>query len=240
MPLPDRTAPAYLVHTDEVDLQLDCGSGSCTSLLRAGVRLERLTGLALTHHHLDHTADLAAHLFALSNPVHPPRVEDLPIWGPEGTSALLAGMVELYGPWVRPRIKKVRVSELHDGQSMKVGDLTVTAFQVQHSGTSLAYRLEHQGRSACYSGDSGPCEGLERAADGVDLFICECAALEEDGYKGHLKASEVGRIAAAARCGRVVLTHLYPHVVDSDPAERVRANFDGPVELAADGMELTP
>ena len=54
----------------------------------------------------------------------------------------------------------------------------------------------------------------------------------------HLKATEVGRLAAAAGCGQVVLTHLYPQVEASDPAPRVRQHYGGPVRVAEDGLLL--
>jgi ribonuclease BN (tRNA processing enzyme) len=48
----------------------------------------------------------------------------------------------------------------------------------------------------------------------------------------------VGRLAAVAGCGQVVLTHLYPQVEASDPVPRVRQHYGGPVRLAEDGLRL--
>ena len=62
--------------------------------------------------------------------------------------------------------------------------------------------------------------------------------LEPEEGTGHMKASQVGQVAAAAGAGRVVLTHLYQHVEESGPVDVVREHYSGPVELAADGMVL--
>jgi ribonuclease BN (tRNA processing enzyme) len=234
-------APAYLIRAGAVSLLVDCGSGASTSLFRAGVGPEGLGGLALTHLHPDHSADLLPLLFALVNPVQPRRESELPIWGPEGLNQRLTGLEEVYGRWVRPDCG-VTLSELGDGDRFQLGPLTAIAFRVQHSRRSLAYRFESAGAALCLSGDSGPCPGLVEAAGGVDLFICECSALEGEELAGHLTATQVGEIAAEAGCSRLVLTHLYEHVVRSDPLARVGARYAGPVELAEDGMvlEITP
>jgi hypothetical protein len=172
----------------------------------------------------------------LSNPLGPSRTGDLPIWGPEGTSEHLGKLHDVYGRWIEPRQGEVRVCELEDGEAVALGSLTFSAHRVMHARSSLAYRVESNGRSLCFSGDSARCPGLEKAARGVDVFLCECAALEGDMVAGHVSPTEVGQIAAAAAYGQVVLTHLYDHVAQSDPLPRVQVSFAGPVRLADDGM----
>jgi ribonuclease BN (tRNA processing enzyme) len=235
-----RLAPAHLVRAADTALLVDCGSGCTTSLFRAGVTLDRLDGVFLTHLHPDHTGDLVPLLFALVNPVHPTRSADLPIRGPEGVMAHLEALETTYGRWVRPRTCEVRALELADRQSVSVGSLTCTPFSVTHTGKpSFAYRFELGGLVLCLSGDSGPCDGLLEAARGAHLLVCECAALDIDGgeAEGHMSPTQVGHLAREAGCRRVVLTHLYDHVERAGPVELVRAVFDGEVELARDGQE---
>ncbi len=69
-------------------------------------------------------------------------------------------------------------------------------------------------------------------------MICECSVLEDEDGRGHMKASEVGQVAAAAGVKRLVLSHLYERVEASGPLDVVRRYYDGPAELAADGMTL--
>jgi ribonuclease BN (tRNA processing enzyme) len=238
VPCATRMAPAHLVRAGELALLVDCGSGCTTGLARAGLTLDRLSGVLLTHLHPDHTADLLPLLFALSNPMGPQRAGELPIWGPPGTARLLEQLGATYGRWVKPRGGELRVVELGDGAVVDLADLRVLAFEVVHLKGSLALRFEHGGRALCASGDSGPCPGLERAARGVDLFLCECAALEGDGYRLHMNATDVGRCATAAGARAVVLTHLYDHIVAADPIARVRELYAGPVQLAEDGLRI--
>lgn len=239
VPSPERQAPAYLVRHDETAMVLDCGSGCGTSLARVGVTMAELGGIFLTHLHLDHCGDLPSMLFSLANPLARQRSQDLWIRGPSGTAGYISALQDLYGRWVQPQQQSVRGEELEPGQVVQVGQLRIMAQLAHHSGECLCYRVEDPaGASLCFSGDSDPCEGLSLAAAGADLLLCECAALEQDQSEGHMKASQVGQLAAAAGCGQVVLTHLYPHVVASDPVSLVRQSFAGPVALAHDGMVL--
>jgi len=238
VPSPTRMSPAHLVRAEGYSLLLDCGSGCTTSLARAGVTLDRLGGILLSHLHPDHTADLLPLLFALANPSGPPRTAELPLWGPEGTQERMQKLGELYGRWVRPRRAELRVQELHDGEELQAGPLRIAAFAVDHMRHSLAFRIEQGGKLLCYSGDSAPCAGLERAAQGADLLLCECAALDEEPVKGHMTPSAVGRLATAAGCRAVVLTHLYDRLVERDLPAQVRQHYAGPVRLGEDGLRL--
>ena len=238
VPSARRRAPAHLVQHEELALLVDCGSAATHGLARAGLALDRLAGLVLTHLHPDHTGDLISLLFALANPVGPQRKGELPIYGPEGTGKLLEGLRTVYGRWVEPRGGPIVLSELKDGASFTLGSLEVRAFSVVHMKGSLALRFEAGGRVICFSGDSGPCPGLERAAQGADLFLCECASREGDTYKGHMGPADVGRCATAAGCREVVLTHLYDGIDESATIERVRELYTGPVRLGEDGLRI--
>ena len=61
-----------------------------------------------------------------------------------------------------------------------------------------------------------------------------------DGRKvsGHLTPSECGRIAAAAGCDHLVLTHFYPVFKGYDIRRRVRRFYRGPLTLAKDFTTL--
>lgn len=238
VPHGSRRPPAFAVRSDEVCLLVDCGAGCSTGLAACGITLDQLSGILLTHLHPDHTADLVPILFALHNPLGPVRHAELPLCGPLGTLDHLQGLAGVYGEWIKPRGAGVPVRELKAGEVLALRDFTVRPFAVKHAGPCFAYRIEAGGHSVCFSGDTGVCEGLQQAARGVDLLLCECAALEREGAPGHLSADEVGRLATGAACRRLVLTHLYPHVVASDPLARVRRHFSGPVSLAEDGQRL--
>jgi len=235
VPHPDRKAPAHLVKAGDTALLLDAGSGCSTSMVAAGVHMGRLDALFLSHFHPDHTADLVPLLFCLANPVGPVRTRDLPLFGPVGLKDHHRALQTVYGRWIRPREAEVVLGELRPGDRVTVGDVTVSAFPARHSGHALVYRVEAEGRVLCYSGDTEPCDGVLEAARGADLLLCECALGESDKVRGHMRPSDVGRLASRAGCGRVVLCHLYGHPDPDDRVGIVKRQYAGPVELAVDG-----
>lgn len=239
LPHPTRRSPAFVVQHGGARVLIDAGSGCSGTLAAQGIGLDGLSGIVLTHHHPDHTAELLPMLFALHNPLGPKRTGDLPVWGPRGTVGLLSDLRDLYGDWIEPRGVSVIPHDVDAGQTVSVGGLNLTAHAVQHAGECFAYRVVADGQVACFSGDTGYCLGLVDAARGADVLLCECAALQEEGARGHLCATEVGRVATEAGCRKVVLTHLYQHVVDADPLSCVRSCFDGEIVLAEDGMRVS-
>jgi ribonuclease BN (tRNA processing enzyme) len=57
--------------------------------------------------------------------------------------------------------------------------------------------------------------------------------------EGHLTPSLAGRIGKEARCGKIVLTHLYPICDTVDIAEQCRKEYGGEVVIAEDLMEIS-
>ena len=96
-----------------------------------------------------------------------------------------------------------------------------------------------------FSGDSGPCPGLTRAARGTDLLVVECAAEMEstgasESVTGHLTPETAGELAAETEPGLLVLTHLQPSPLPPEQRlerlqNRDRRRYAGPLQVARDG-----
>jgi ribonuclease BN (tRNA processing enzyme) len=106
-----------------------------------------------------------------------------------------------------------------------------------HTEGSLAYRVEAEGRSLVYSGDTDESDSLVDLARGADLLVLEAA----NPFKvpGHLTPAEAGRLAAKAGVGRVLLTHFYPPCDAVDVVALAAQEFSGEVLRAEDGLRLT-
>jgi ribonuclease BN (tRNA processing enzyme) len=80
----------------------------------------------------------------------------------------------------------------------QLGPFRVTAVLVDHPVEAYALRLEADGASFVYSGDTGPCAALDRLAAGADLLLAEASFQEprDDGLQGvHLNGREAGERA---------------------------------------------
>jgi ribonuclease BN (tRNA processing enzyme) len=124
---------------------------------------------------------------------------------------------------------------------------------------SLSYRFDLGTRAIAYTGDTGPSPAVARLATGSDLLVSEVidldnlvaeivrrrrdaspemlADMRSHLSTHHLTAEDVGRIAAAAKVGRVVLTHFAAPpgpLPERALSAGVRTRFAGPVRLAHD------
>jgi ribonuclease BN (tRNA processing enzyme) len=232
-------------------LVLDCSEGARFRLAAAGIDPSRVRHVAVSHPHADHA-------------VLPPFLQG------RSCEALVRGAARdelalaLYLPrasaeafhtvlrWHEPE-SDGRTSTRWDLELVPVDDgfarelwpgVVLRAFSVWHGhgkNPALAYRIEAGGRVLAYSGDSGPCEGVARAAAGADLFLCEASARvgHDMSAYGHLGPRQAGEIARAAGARHLVLTHYH----GTDAAEAIEADarasgFAGALDVAADGTVI--
>jgi len=237
VPLKDRQAPGLAVQADKTFLLFDSGSGSAYQMAKAGLAYHWFDHLFYSHYaHPDHINDLAELIFA-NGYFDPPRNRELHIYGPKGIKGFLKKLIGLY-----PVLNKIKypitVHELGKNQVM-VNDIIIKSQPLIHQqNPCLGYRVEYEGKSLIYSGDTDYCESLIDLAQKGDLLVMESSF--PDGYKveGHLTPSEVGKIATQAKAKKVILTHLYPLCDKHDVVCQVKRKFSGEIVRAEDLMEV--
>ncbi len=245
IPTPTHTPAAYWVTVDGTGILLDPGPGALVRLVQSGDAPDGVDGIelvVLTHLHPDHCADLVALLFALHSPLTESH-EPLRLFGPEGLRAYLEQLAQIYGRWLEPRHRRLQITEWALPEALDLpGGGRIQPFAVDHPQDRLSrngclgYRfVDHQGRVAVFSGDTGACAELTTAATDADLLVVECSAPDGLGVAGHLTPTEVGRLCAVAQPQRVVLTHQYPAAAAADLRAGIAPHFDGPVIQARDG-----
>ncbi len=231
-PVANRALPGYAVLAGGRTLLLDCGAGTQRQMVKAGLRLQDLDAILVSHRHLDHVSDLPQILFTLRIPRFG-RTAPLVVVGPTGMRGFMDGLAQVHSPWLDAPYG-LEVRDLLDAET-SLGALRVEAREVVHTKPSVAYRVTHEGRALVYSGDVGECPQIIEAARGADLLLLECAQPDDDPIESHLTPAQCGRIAAAAAPRHVVLTHFYPAVLETDIEGAVRrAGYTGPLTLAAD------
>jgi len=235
VPGPDSPASCYLVEADGFRALLDLGNGALGALQRH-CRVGDVDAVLLSHLHPDHCMDVLSLYVARTydtNGGYPV----IPVHGPQGTAAHLAGA---YGRAEQPGLSGCFDFREWTPAPLHVGPLTVTAVRVAHPVEAWALRVEHGGRSLVYSGDTGPTPALVELASGTDLALFESSFQEgrdDDAPPDlHLTGRQAGEHAARAGATRLVLTHLPPWNDPDVSLAAARAAFDGPVELAASGV----
>ncbi len=233
-PSATRTGPAHWVERGDVRLLMDCGAGAIHRLAQFGLKWDKVSHVALTHFHPDHFGELPALLFALRHATK--RAEPLVILGPAGTVRLVKGLAEGFGDWLLDPGYPIGILDVQAGEPFPLSpEVMLEVHGTPHTPESVALGVTAPEGRIVYTGDTGPSDELGAWARGCDLLLAECSLPDGQTVEGHLSPGTVGRLAEAARPGRLVLTHLYPATEALDVGKLVRAHYKGPVALAADG-----
>ena len=236
-----RSACALLMQVGASKLMFDAGPGSMRRLLEAGVRVQEITHLCITHFHPDHTGELAPLIFANKYPDASLRREPLTLMGGPGFLDFMTRLEGVYGAWIKLDAgMDERIETPPDGRlDYTTEGWRLETIPVRHNPESVAYRLSVEGGPAVvYSGDTDYSENLVQLARNADMLICEAARPDEHPVSGHLTPSMAGRMATEAGARKLMLTHFYPDCEDVDLAAQCRRTYDGPVILARDLMHL--
>jgi ribonuclease BN (tRNA processing enzyme) len=212
---------------------IDCGASSLVALRHWGEDPNAIDTVFLSHLHGDHFGGL---VFLLLDAQHVSRrTRPLTIAGPEGVAERLTAAREALFPrssQVPSRFPLV-IREIAVGRREMVDGVVVTPFQADHSSgaPSLALRLEADGRTVCYSGDTAWTETLVEAARGADLFVCE-ASVRGRKVTGHMDVDDLLPRLARIGANRVFLTHMGDEMLAAPaPAGTYKAEDGLVVEL---------
>lgn len=191
-PLPDadRAGPCLAVLAGRTGLVFDAGSGSVRKLGAMSFPMDRLDAAFLTHLHSDHIDGMGELL--LQAWMAGRRGAPLPVHGPPGTGAVVAGLATAYttdkglriahhGPaTARPggfggAAREFVPEGLEGGVVYAARGVTVTATRVPHDPVkdAFAYRVTYGGRSVVISGDLRNHPPLADFARGADVLFHE-------------------------------------------------------------------
>ncbi|MCB9591341.1 MAG: ribonuclease Z [Sandaracinaceae bacterium] len=241
IPHPERGASGYaLVSDDGAACLLECGPGSTRRWPAAGVDFDSARVVLVTHFHVDHCCDLPAVLFGRMVTSTTAR---LSLVGPLGHQQHIAGIRALFTPWLDDSTGAIDVVELGDGDALSAPPFEITTRHVLHADHALGVRVQADGATLAFSGDSGPCDALVELCRGADVALIECSYPADRETRSHLNARTAAEVAVAAGVRSLVLTHFYPRCDGVDIAQQVReAGYAGALHLARDGdvIDVTP
>jgi ribonuclease BN (tRNA processing enzyme) len=263
-----RSNPSTLILINDVPYIIDCGYGTSRRLLEAGVTLDRLRYIFVTHLHSDHSIEFGtlfynAWIAGLSG-----RVD---AYGPIGLRNMAQGFFNYQKFDIDTRVADegrphprslIAVHEFRrPGLVMHNDDVKVTSGRVRHPPITqaYAYRFDAKDRSVVVSGDTAYAPELAEFAKGADVLIHEVMYLPgvdallkraahnakrllEHLIASHTQPEEVGKIAAQAGVKTLVLSHLVPgddsSITDEQWAEGARKHFKGRIIVGKDLMEI--
>ena len=219
---PHRTTTMLAVSDGASTIAVDCGGDLVQRLLAAGLDLDTLDAVVLTHEHPDHVSGfpLVMEKLWLAG-----RRRPLPVYGPKTALSQARRIFEQFDTsgWDGLPEIRWREVEMEPGAEVMTSDAwTVTAAPVEHSVPTIGLRFESaNGRTVAYSADTAPSEHVVGLARDADVLVHEATG-HMPGV--HASAEEAAELAARAGAGRLLLVHLPPGLSEDDLGD-ARARF---------------
>jgi ribonuclease Z len=234
---PLRSKPSQMVIAGGKYFLVDCGGGTVSRLLQAGIPLEKIENVFFTHHHSDHDSGFIDFFISSWDAPTGSREKPLKVFGPPSTKEVIGAMRQAldYDISVRqvhiPRSSEgleVEYTEMREGVIYHDGQVKVSVFPVEHSPVedAVGYRFEYKGKSVIFSGDTRPCENIVKYGRNADLLVHEAYSKEwmemarrkypdrsfliDQVMTYHSSTLEVAEEAHMAGVKHVALTHLMP------------------------------
>ncbi len=272
-PSVNRVGSSYLIEIGSSHILMDHGPGASHRYLQTGKRITEISHLFFSHLHYDHCADyprLVLQRWDQSNG----GVPELEVYGPPPLARMtesLFGSDGAFSPDIEARIKHQasidifekrggtpprkapapRIRELAPGELVHGPDWTVKVGEAQHMQPylqCLAYRIDSEVGSMCYSGDSGGrSEQIIQLASGCDVLIhmvhflsgTEPTEIYRETCGNHMDTAYIAREAGVKT---LVLSHILEQIDQPGIRERVIAEmsavFKGTIIWGEDLMEV--
>ncbi len=195
---------------------------------RFGVDPNEIEMILLTHLHADHFGGIP--FFLLDSQFIHKRENELIIAGPPRSKERLKETIEAMFPgaseieWNFP----LRIVELEAGRANDFSKVKVTPHLVSHECGSPAFalRIQCDGNSVAYTGDTEWTHSLVAAAKGVDLLIAEAYYFEKK-VRYHLDFRTLMDHIDELRPRRLIITHMSSEMLDRSGMLQCECAEDG-------------
>ena len=267
-----QAAASWLIELGNGDKFIfDLGLGAVANFNGMGMRFPDISGLFFSHLHVDHVGDLDAYWVGRNGSG---SITPLHVWGPSGhqenlgTNHFIEHFLETFR-WdteSRSGLLPAAGSKIiaHEFDYSKVhivyekNGVKITAFPAIHNiDGAVGYRIDWQGRSIVYGGDTTPGKWLVENGQKADVVIHETFIAptpmdqmpENPGFNmkamgwvvvyAHTTAEAAGKVFDLTRPRLAVgYHHLDNEHLIAKVEAGVRAHYDGPLLLSQDGMVI--
>ena len=257
-----RFGPSNLVSTKTAKILVDCGSGITQRLHELKVSSADIDALLFTHLHSDHAVDLYQ---LIISSWHSYRIKPWKIYGPKGTKKFVKKIMDAWADERKLRISyesrasakafDIQVTEFKSIGSIKIKDLNIKYFEVDHKPVKFAYGFSftNKNKKLTISGDTRPCENLMKYAQKSDVLLHEVFIEGEilqinkmrtkktlhNVQSYHTTSTQVGKVAFIAQAKKLVLTHFVPTRFNKNKLKQtVKKDFGKDPAIGEDLMKI--
>ena len=241
-PNPGQGCSGYLVEDGATRIVLDLGPGTLTEL-RRHCEMDAISGIVISHLHVDHILDLVALWWGwLHYPV--PLPAPIPLWLPPNGAAAMRRILSTFGredEAERFFTDVCSVDEYSPGESIEITGATIGFTPTAHYVPCWAMRIALRDSVVAYTADTGPAANLTPIALNADLLIAEAmlvAPFEESSNRGSSTPIEAASLAHRTGASRLMLTHFWSESDAEEALRQAASVFHGPIVIARPGRTI--
>jgi ribonuclease BN (tRNA processing enzyme) len=233
----------YLVTEGDTSIAIDLGPGSLPEL-RKHVDYRSLSGIVISHYHLDHIQDLGAlRYLAMYNP--DPIDHKIQLHVPPDSAGRFAqwarAFADDYGQEFLETI--FDITEYEPNQTLAIDSIGLQFARTVHPVPAWAIRVHGSGPGEFgYTADTGPTADLVDFFRGVTLLASEATepadTMQASEKRGHLTPAEAGKLATNSNAKALILTHRWEELGLEGAANEAGAEFNGPIMIAKPGLTV--
>lgn len=262
-PRPDleRSGPAQVLTAGDQHILIDCGEGTTTQLMKAGIPPEKINYLFMTHLHSDHIFGYGQFLlggWGLGR-------RELTVVGPKGMRQFHDTIINLFEDDIAYRtslgrpgngVLDVNIIEIDGPSEIDCGlKMKITAAEMVHNILTYGYRFEIGEEIVVISGDTAPTEAIVELSKNADLLVIDACLAPTAVYhnttnpelqkiwknlqKEHCSPEQAAKIACEAGVKKLVLTHFLPDINKEETKKQATDVFDGEVIVGED-LQVIP
>ncbi|MBQ6475654.1 MAG: MBL fold metallo-hydrolase [Clostridia bacterium] len=215
----------YLLHTELADILLDCGSGTVRELFRF-LDIGDLDAVILSHMHWDHVSDF----FMLATAVQfgimrreLPQDLVIPVYLQEEPAAMFELITHA------PAAEHFHFIPVKALDHVRVLNVEITFTPARHPIPTVGMRIEADGKTFYYTGDSNTMEELAQWGKGADAILADCGLPDAVWHPDapHLSATFCGKLAKDAGARQLLLGHLPPYASEEELLLQAQQVFSG-------------
>ena len=211
---PHRTTTMLAFTEEDETVVVDCGGDVVQRLLQAGVDLDTISSLIITHEHPDHVSGFPLFMEKIWLAG---RRRPLPVHGIRQALDQARRCFETFNTSGWEGLPAIQWNEVPYNETANVFEddrWAIVASPGKHSVPVVGLRVtaKRSGSSVAYSCDTEPHEPIVRLADGASILVHEATG----AGKGHSSAMQASEIAARADVDRLLLVHLPPGLTKDD------------------------
>ncbi|NDY74165.1 MBL fold metallo-hydrolase [Desulfobacter hydrogenophilus] len=185
-----RSGPSTLVQYKGNYFLVDIGAGTTFRLVEAGIHLDRIKNILITHMHTDHTDGYSK--FMVESWTLGRR--DTDIFGVKGVNALHNIFATVFPEDIKYRLgktatvdgmyEKVNITELEGANTFTLDGVEIRTLPTIHAVYNLAYRFDVDGNSIVVSGDTSYSENLITLSKNADILVVDSGRVVNKRYMG--------------------------------------------------------